>query len=222
MRGSDDDSDPLFLQVKEAQPSVLEPFTVEEPLPAPRPAGRRGAVADAGGGRHLPRLADGGGRRRRGARLLRAPALGLEDLGRRGRDDAQGAARLRARLRLDAGARPRPDRRPLRDRGLRGQGRVARPGDDRLRREIRRPEREGPPGPRRRRRIRPARGLRAKKETRDERQGHGRQAGDPVPDEGRAGQGDARVRDALARGDAADRGGPRDRGRARSGTSRRS
>lgn len=27
MRGSDDDGDPLFLQVKEAQPSVLEPFT---------------------------------------------------------------------------------------------------------------------------------------------------------------------------------------------------
>ena len=29
MRGSDDDGDPLFLQVKEAQPSVLEPFTAK-------------------------------------------------------------------------------------------------------------------------------------------------------------------------------------------------
>ena len=56
--------------------------------------------------------------RRRRARLLRPPALGLEGLGRR-RDDAAARARqLRAALRLDARPRARALRRPRRDRGV--------------------------------------------------------------------------------------------------------
>ena len=46
-----------------------------------RPARRRGPAPDAGGERHLPRLGSHRGSTAR-ARLLRAPALGLEGLGR--------------------------------------------------------------------------------------------------------------------------------------------
>ena len=51
-----DDGDPLFLQVKEAQPSVLEPFLGQQRVRQPRPARRRRPAADAGRERHLPRL----------------------------------------------------------------------------------------------------------------------------------------------------------------------
>ena len=78
-----DHNDPLFLQVKEAQASVLERFLGHEHLPAPRRARGRGAAADAGGDRHLPGLAAHQGARRRDPRLLRAPVPGLE--GQRGR-----------------------------------------------------------------------------------------------------------------------------------------
>ena len=47
-----------------------------------RPARGRGPAADAGRERHLPRLGVRHRRRRRAARLLRPPALGLEGLGR--------------------------------------------------------------------------------------------------------------------------------------------
>ena len=54
----------------------------------------------------------------RAARLLRAPALGLEGLGRGRAADPARARALRAAVRLDAGPRPRPLRRPRRDRRL--------------------------------------------------------------------------------------------------------
>ena len=79
-----DASDPLFLQVKEAQASVLEPFAGRAPFAEPRPARGGGAAADAGGERRLPGLArvdagiDG-----TSPGLLRPPAPGLEGLGRR-------------------------------------------------------------------------------------------------------------------------------------------
>ena len=92
-------SDPLFLQAKEAQPSVLERFVGKSELRQPRPAGRRRPAPDAGGERHLPRLAcasrdlDGDD-----PRLLRPPAPRLE--GRRRRRDlpAGRAPTLYARL----------------------------------------------------------------------------------------------------------------------------
>ena len=61
-----DDQDPLFLQAKEAEASVLEPYVGGERLRQPRPAGGGGPADDAGGERHLPRLAAGvvGTRRR--------------------------------------------------------------------------------------------------------------------------------------------------------------
>src|SRR5215212_6957639 len=75
-----DASDPLFLQVKEAERSVLEPH--------------------AGGERHLPRLGHGPQDRRQAPGLLRPPALGLEALGRDRADDAGGDNRLRRDVRL--------------------------------------------------------------------------------------------------------------------------
>ena len=54
-----------------------------EPLPAPRPPRGRGAAADAGGERRLPRLGLGAGGRRGPAQLLRAAALGRQGVGRR-------------------------------------------------------------------------------------------------------------------------------------------
>ena len=80
-----DDEDPLFLQFKEAQPSVLEPFL------------GRSEFANSGQrvveGQRLTQAAsdimlgwikvDGAGRRQ--ARLLRPPALGREDVGARRR-----------------------------------------------------------------------------------------------------------------------------------------
>ena len=76
--------------------------------------------------RHLPRLAARRvGARRRGARLLRASAEGLEGLGGDRADDPDGHGRLRPAVRLDARARARPQRRPDRDRRLPRQGRHA-------------------------------------------------------------------------------------------------
>ena len=93
-----DDDDPLFLQVKEAQASVLEPFAGESTVPAPRPAGGDGPAADAGGDRHLPGLAADQGPGRRDPRLLRAPVPRLE--GQRGRGTAARARRRRIYARI--------------------------------------------------------------------------------------------------------------------------
>ena len=48
--------DPLFLQVKEARPSVLERYTGAKRVAAQRPTRRRGAAPDAVCERHLPWL----------------------------------------------------------------------------------------------------------------------------------------------------------------------
>ena len=52
-KGNDD---PLFLQLKEAQSSVLEPFLPQKPLHQPRPARGRGPAADASHRRRHARL----------------------------------------------------------------------------------------------------------------------------------------------------------------------
>ncbi len=151
-----DDQDPLFLQVKEAQQSVLEQFAGKSAYIELRPAGRRRPAADAGDQRHLPRLAT---RRRRPGRstagLLRAPTQRLEGLVRLRSSHPAGRSRVRESVRLDARARPRPLRRPDRDLQLPRQIRRLRPGDRDFRRNLRRPERarlQGTPG---RRRLRP-------------------------------------------------------------------
>ena len=138
-----DAHDPLFLQVKEATASVLEPYVAQEPVPAARRAGGAGAAADAGGQRHLPRLDEGGGC---AAALLLAPAARHEGLGAGRADEAEWAHVLRRHLRVDAGAGPRPLRGPGRHRRVPGRERRVRPVDRRLLRAVRRPERAGLPG----------------------------------------------------------------------------
>ena len=51
-----EDGDPLFIQVKEAEPSVLERYLGEIRLPRTRAPGRGRPTHDAVGQRHLPRL----------------------------------------------------------------------------------------------------------------------------------------------------------------------
>ena len=67
-----DSDDPLFLQVKEAEASVLEAHAGSERVRQPRPAGRGGPTAPAGGERHHARLAPHPGLDGVDARLLRA------------------------------------------------------------------------------------------------------------------------------------------------------
>ncbi len=98
-----DGQDPLFLQAKEAEASVLEPY-----------------VGASEFGNHGERVVEGQwlmqaasdillgwlpaiGHRRQRAGLLRAPALGREALGRDRDPAARGAGDLRAGLRLDPG-----------------------------------------------------------------------------------------------------------------------
>ncbi len=118
----------------------------QERVRQPRAACGRRPAADAVRERHLPRL---GARRRQGharrrvARLLLPPAVGLEDLARPRRRRARRPRVVRAGLRLPARARTRALGRPDRDRGVSRQGRHVRQGDRRVRTRVRGPEREG-------------------------------------------------------------------------------
>ena len=138
-----DDEDPLFLQLKEAQSSVLEPF-----LGGQRYANQGRRVVE---GQRLTqaardallgwtRAADVDGDR---ARLLRAPALGRE--GQRERRGARpgGDGALRRGLRPHARARARPLGRPDRAGGLPRPQRRLRPGARLVRRDLRGSERTG-------------------------------------------------------------------------------
>ena len=155
-----DESDPLFLQVKEAEASVLEPFLGRSEYSN---CGQR-VVA----GQRLMQSASDmflgwkrvttGQPRRPTARLLRPPAARLEGQ-RRHRDDEAGRnGRLRPPLRLDARPRPRPLRRPDRDRLLPGRRRRLRQGDRHVLRGLRRPERTRLRGTRRSGELRADRG----------------------------------------------------------------
>ena len=154
-----DQGDPLFLQVKEAEASVLEPFLGQSAF-STRPARRRRTAPDAECKRHVSRLEARHHRepRRPTARLLRPPAARLEGQ-RRHRDDEAGRnGRLRPPLRLDARPRPRPLGRPDRDRLLPGQRRRLRQGDRHVLRSLRRPERTRLCGTRRSGELRADRG----------------------------------------------------------------
>ena len=87
---------------------------------------RRATSCSAGSARRGPR--------RRRARLLPAPALGREVLGRHRHDVAVGARHLRPAVRVDPGPRPRPLRRPRRHRRVPGNERRVRQGDGRVQR----------------------------------------------------------------------------------------
>ena len=69
-----DGQDPLFLQMKEAEASVLEEFLGPERVLKPRRAGGRRPAADAGHQRHLPRLA---AHRRPGSTASRATSTAV-------------------------------------------------------------------------------------------------------------------------------------------------
>ena len=136
-----DGQDPLFLQAKEAEASVLEPYVGESEF-----------------GNHGERVVEGQwltqassdillgwlpapGLRRRRTRLLRTPALGRQAIGRNRDPAAGGTGDLRTGLRLDACPSPRAVRRPDRDRVLPRQGQDLRPGDRRVLRALCGPER---------------------------------------------------------------------------------
>ena len=103
-----DDGDPLFLQAKEAQASVLEPF-----LGKSKHANHGQRVVE---GQRLMQSASDvllgwvAHRRHRRCRprLLRPPAVGRQGIGGHRGHEARRAGRLRPAVRLDAGARPRP------------------------------------------------------------------------------------------------------------------
>ncbi len=76
----------------------------------PGPAGGRGPAPHPVGERHHARLADRRGAGRNRARLLRAPALGPEGLGRDRDDVPADDGHLRAALRRDPRPRPMPGR----------------------------------------------------------------------------------------------------------------
>ena len=136
-----DDADPLFLQAKEAQPSVLEEFVG----PSRHVSNGERVVH----GQHLMAAASDiflGWITLEGLdgvlpRLLPAPAQRLERLRCRRDHGPRDDGVLRPGLRLDPGPRPRPLRRPRRDRLLPRWERRLRPGARRVRRGLRRPER---------------------------------------------------------------------------------
>ena len=110
--------DPLFLQLKEAEPSVLEPFLGRSEYDNQRPARRRGPAADAGGERHLPRLE--AHRERASTAVSATSTSGSCTTGRAARTSTsmrpKGMAAVRPDVRLDARPRARAIGRPDRDR----------------------------------------------------------------------------------------------------------
>ena len=95
------DDDPLFLQMKEARASVLEPYAGKS-LRQSRPARRRRPAPDAVRERHVPRLGAHDGRLRR----LCAPASRHEDQRHHRGFRRRRSPGLRTRLRVGAVARP--------------------------------------------------------------------------------------------------------------------
>ena len=136
-----DEDDPLFLQVKEAQPSVLEPYTAPTEFPH---QGQRVVVGQ--------RLTQATGDILLGWLTATGPDSKKRDFYVRQLWDQKGSAiveldvteddgHVRAALRRHPRPRPRPVRRPDRDRRLPRRRRHLRSGDRRVRRRLRRPER---------------------------------------------------------------------------------
>ena len=105
-----DGVEPLFLQAKEAQPSVLAAVCRPQPVQQPGRARRRRAAPAAGPERHLPRLGPRHRRQQGRPRLLCPPVAGLEILRADRGDASRGHDRLRPAVRVDPG----PGARPLR------------------------------------------------------------------------------------------------------------
>ena len=140
-----DESDPLFLQVKEAEASVLSRFVGASKYTNQGQrvvAGQR--LMQAASDIFLGWQRDRGRPGQPAPRLLRPPAAGLEVLHAHRDHGAARHAGLRPAVRMDAGAGARPLRRPDRHRRLPRQLRRVRPGHHPVRRRLRRPERARP------------------------------------------------------------------------------
>ena len=121
--------EPLFLQLKEAQESVLAPFAGAERVRPPGRAGGPRRAADAGRRRPLPGLDQRPGRGRGGAQaVLRPPATRHEGLDERPGHGPAAADLLRRAVRLGPGPGARPDRPRPDDRWIPGLQRPLRPG----------------------------------------------------------------------------------------------
>ena len=104
--------DELFLQVKEALPTVVRDPALPR-HPPPRPPGRGRPAPHPVGQRSLPRLDQ-----RRSPAVLRPSAAGHEGRRRSQAPPGRRAAGLRRAVRRDPGQGPRPDRLPGRHRHL--------------------------------------------------------------------------------------------------------
>ena len=136
-----DDTDPLFLQLKEAQASVLEPFLGKSTFAQHGQRVVEGqrltqAASDIMLG-WIPACRD----RRREPGLLRSPTLGRQGLRHRRDHEPEDDGPLRAALRPRTGQGARPVGRRDRDRQLPRRRRQLRPRARRVRRDVRRPER---------------------------------------------------------------------------------
>ena len=107
-----DGVEPLFLQAKEAQPSVLAEYCGSSQYSNQGERVVAGQHLHAGPKRHLPRLDPRHRRGRDRPRLLRAPAAGLEVLRAHRVDDPGGHDHLRQTVRVDPGPGACPLRRP--------------------------------------------------------------------------------------------------------------
>ena len=142
-----DGQDPLFLQIKEAEASVLEEFLGPSEFENHGErvvTGQRLMQASSDiflGWLHLEVRA-----RPQAPGLLRPPAARLEGLRPDRTDDSQGHGPVRRAVRLDARPRARPQRRPHRDRRLPRQGLQLRSRDRRVLPRLRRAERARLPG----------------------------------------------------------------------------
>ena len=137
-----DEHDPLFLQSKEAQASVLERFVGKSEHNEPRPASRRRPAPDAGGQRHLPRLDPRQGPRRRRCATTTSASSTTGRAAPTSRRLLVPGATLYARLCGATLARAHArwgDRIAIAS--YLGDGRRVRPRDRRLLRRVRRPER---------------------------------------------------------------------------------
>ena len=138
------EDDPLFLQVKEARASVLEPYAGSSVFTQSRPARRLRLPDHAAGQRHLPGLG-----RRAEAPLLRPPVARHQDQRPRWR---RSAGPRWTSIAGWCGTRPGPVPRALgivrHAERLHGQERRLRQGHRRVLAGLRRSEREGPRRPR--------------------------------------------------------------------------
>ena len=152
-----DESDPLFLQVKEAETSVLSRFVGASKytnMGERVVAGQRLMQASSDIFLGWQRIEAGldGQQRDFYVRQLRDWKYSIAHRG----PDTPRHADLRAAVRVDAGAGPRPLRGPDRHRRLPRRLRRLRHGHHPVRGRVRRPERTRPPRARRRRRLRTA------------------------------------------------------------------